>query len=163
MESFCVRIIYLFSPWDAGNGMNGHGFLIFSAFRYLFREVLERDCQPEASWCCKSFMQFHNWGLLHHLDLQVVCRCDKLFCAWVLFPAHLLAKLWFFKSNNTVWEMKLIVCLCLWSRWWGCSPSPHLYVLLPLLPDLVVRYKKLHFDYKAVLPFYAKQNVLQWY
>lgn len=169
--------------WSAGRH-SGHGrllykkHLLFSPLRcwkgyelswpICFRGVLERDCQREASWCCKSFVQFHKWGFLSPWGLQVLCRHNKLFCAWALFPAHFLAESWFSKGCNDVWEVDLTVCLCLWSGWWGGSLWPLLYVLLPLVAwsgDLPVTfcYRKHPLGCTVFDLFYAKQNVLQWY
>lgn len=139
--------------WSAGRH-SGHGrllchkHLLLSPLRcwkgselsqlICFRGVLERDCQLEASRCCKSFMQFHRRGFLYPWGLQVLCRHSKLFCAWALFPAHFLAESWFSKGCSNVWVVDLTLCLCLWSGWWGGSLCRPLYALLPLMPDLVV-------------------------
>lgn len=67
----------------------------------------------------------------------MLCRHDKLFCAWILFPAHLLAKLRFFKGNNTVGSGSH--CVLVFVEWVvGLFALSLLYALLPLLPDLVV-------------------------
>lgn len=131
MEGFCVINIYFSPLWDVGKGSELSQLI-------CFRGVLERDCQLEASWCCKSFMQFHRRGFLYPWGLQVLCRHSKLFCAWALFPAHFLAESRFSKGCSNVWEVDLALCLCLWSGWWSGSLWPLLYVLLPLMPDLVV-------------------------
>lgn len=67
----------------------------------------------------------------------MLCRHDKLFCAWILFPAHLLAKLRFFKGSNTVGSGSH--CVLVFVEWVvGLFALSLLYALLPLLPDLVV-------------------------
>lgn len=155
MEGFCVINIYFSPLWCVGKGVKTR--LI------CFRGILERHCHLEASWCCKSIVQFPKWGFLYLWGLQVLCRHNKLFCAWALLPAHFLAESWFSKCYNNDWEVDLALCLCLLSGWWGGSLLPPLSVPLPLVPNSMVcllPFVKESFPWVAWVLIFFMQNTI---
>lgn len=128
VKGFCVKNVSCSPLWDVGKAGN---------WPICSRGVLERHCQLEVPWCWQSLLQLHKGGFLYPWSLQVLCRHNKLLCAWALFPAHFLAESWFSEGCDNVREVALAVCLCLWGGWW-LTLTPSLYFLLPLMPDLVV-------------------------